>query len=96
MSNLRQPRLTSKGTLGRVGKRELPERHVHEQDETEDDRIPTKDNISPTVAEMTARILGQVQLGHAGNPVASDKSVQEHDENGAQRATTVRPFDSKR
>ena len=73
-------RLTSKGTLGRVGKRELPERHVHEQDETEDDRKPTKDNISPTVAEMTARILGQVQLGHAGNPVASDKSVQEQGE----------------
>ena len=73
-------RLKPRGTLGRVGKRELPERNIQEQNETADDRIGTKDNISPTIAEMTARILGQVQSEHAGNPVASPESIQEQDE----------------
>ncbi len=71
---------TSRGSLGRVKKRELPERHIPEQDETADDSKGIKDDISPTIAEMTARILGQVQSEHAGNPVASPESVQEQDE----------------
>ena len=71
---------TTDVTWGRVGKREISERHVQKQDEAEHDRIGTKDKTSPTVAEMTARILGRVQLGHTENTVASDKSVREKDE----------------
>ncbi len=73
-------RSTSSDTLGRVGKRELPERRVLKRDESADDRKGIEDNISPTIAEMTARILGQVQSEHAGNPVASPESIQEQDE----------------
>ena len=73
-------RLTTRDTLDNVGKRALSEKHAQEQDETKHDRIRTKDKRSPTVAEMTARILGQVQSGHAGDSATSDRSAQEQDE----------------
>ena len=62
-----------------VGKASLHELlSILESAELEKGRAESK--VSPTVAEMTARIIGRVQLGHSGNRVTSDKQAPEQDE----------------